>query len=101
MRHGGFGMQIEEKIIQFLFVESILIYICNLQYHSDFLPQHRMMGKQRRYPVVRVTIDLCKSHLVTIETLRNHSLSQHQIVFAIVEKYIGIVTNINFVPHRM
>ncbi len=36
-------------------------------------------------------IDLCKSRLVTIETPRNHNLSQHQIVFAIVEKYIGIV----------
>jgi hypothetical protein len=53
MRRGGFGMQIEEKIIQFLFMESILIYIRNLQYRSDFPPQHRMAGKQRRYPVVR------------------------------------------------
>jgi hypothetical protein len=53
MRRGGFGMQIEEKIIQFLFVESILTYIRNLQYLSDFPPQHRMAGKPRRYPVVR------------------------------------------------
>jgi hypothetical protein len=29
-RRDGFGMQIEEKIIQFLFVESILIYIRDL-----------------------------------------------------------------------
>jgi hypothetical protein len=36
----------------------------------------------------RIKIDLCKSRLVTIETPRNHSLSQHQTVFAIVEKYI-------------
>ncbi len=47
----------------------------------------------------RITIDLCKSHLVTIETPRNHSLSQHQIIFAIVEKYIGIIKNINFKSH--
>jgi hypothetical protein len=36
----------------------------------------------------QITIDLCKSRLVTIETPRNHSLSQHQIIFASVEKYI-------------
>ncbi len=49
----------------------------------------------------RIRIDLCKSRLVTIETPRNHSLSQHQIIFSIVEKYIGIVTNINFKSHWM
>ncbi len=49
----------------------------------------------------QITIDLCKSSLVTIETPRNHSLSQHRIVFTIVEKYIGIVTNIDLEPHRM
>jgi hypothetical protein len=38
-------------------------------------------------------IDLYKSHLVTIETPRNHTLSHHQIVFTIVEKYVGIVMN--------
>jgi hypothetical protein len=40
-----------------------------------------------------ITIDLYKSCLITIETQRNHSTSKHQIVFAIVEKYIGTVTN--------
>ena len=36
---GGFGMQkIEEKIIQFLFAESILIYIYDLQYCSEIPP---------------------------------------------------------------
>jgi hypothetical protein len=31
-------MQIEEKIIQFLFVECILIYIRDLQYRSEISP---------------------------------------------------------------
>jgi hypothetical protein len=47
-----------------------------------------------------IMIDLCKSHLIIIETPRIHSLSQHQIVFAIVEKYIGIVRKINFKLHQ-
>jgi hypothetical protein len=38
-------------------------------------------------------IDLYKSCLVTIETPRNHTSSQHRSVFAIVEKYVGIVMN--------
>ena len=37
-RRDGFGMQIEVKIIQFLFVESILIYIRDLQYRSELPP---------------------------------------------------------------
>jgi hypothetical protein len=41
----------------------------------------------------RITIDLYKSCLVTIETPINHSSSQHQTVFAIVKKYIGTVAN--------
>ncbi len=41
----------------------------------------------------RITIDLYKSRLVTIETPRNHTSSQHRIVFAIIEKYVGIVMN--------
>jgi hypothetical protein len=70
--------------------ESIRRYICRV-YHQ--LLQYIAKLK-------RITIDLCKSRLVTIETPKNHSLSQHQIIFAIVEKYIGIVTNINFKSHR-
>jgi hypothetical protein len=35
-------------------------------------------------------IDLYKSWLITIETPPNHTSSQHQIVFAILEKYVGI-----------
>jgi hypothetical protein len=69
--------------------ESIRKYICRV-YHQ--LLQY--IAKLRQ-----ITIDLCKSRLVTIETPRNHSLSQHQIIFTIVEKYIGIVTNINFKSH--
>ena len=38
-------------------------------------------------------IDLYKSCLVTIETPRNHNSSQHQIVFAILEKYVEIAMN--------
>jgi hypothetical protein len=38
-------------------------------------------------------IELYKSRLVTIEAPRNHTLSQHRIVFAIVGKYVGIVMN--------
>jgi hypothetical protein len=70
--------------------ESIHKYVCRV-YHQ--LLQY--IAKLRR-----VTIDLCKSRLITIETSRNHSLSQHWIIFAIVEKYIGIVTNINFKSHQ-
>jgi hypothetical protein len=69
--------------------ESIRKYVCRV-YHQ--LSQY--IAKLRQ-----ITIDLCKSRLVTIETPRNHSLSQHQIVFAIVENYIGIVTNIVFKSH--
>jgi hypothetical protein len=70
--------------------ESICMFVCRV-YHQ--LLQY--IAKLRR-----IMIDLCKSRLVTIETPRNHSLSQHQIIFAIVEKYIGIVTNINFKSHQ-
>ncbi len=79
------------KLSFFLIVhtESIHKYVCRV-YHQ--LLQY--IAKLRQ-----ITIELCKSHLVTIETPRTHSLSQHWIVFAIVEKYIGIVTNINFKSH--
>jgi hypothetical protein len=63
--------------------ESIRMYECRV-YHQ--LLQY--IAKLRQ-----ITIDLYKSGLVTIEIPRNHSSSQHQIVFAIVEKYIGIVAN--------
>ncbi len=41
----------------------------------------------------QIMIGLYKSRLPTIETSRNHKLSQHQIVVATVEKYVGIVMN--------
>jgi hypothetical protein len=49
--------------------------------------------KESQYNAKRrqITIDLYKSRLITIETPRHHTSSQHQIVFAIVEKYVGIV----------
>jgi hypothetical protein len=47
--------------------ESIRKYVCRV-YHQ--LSQY--IAKLRQ-----ITIDLCKSRLVTIETPRNHSLSQH------------------------
>jgi hypothetical protein len=50
MRPGGFCMQIEEKIIQFLFVESILIYVHNLQYHSDSPPPTSNGRKAKEIP---------------------------------------------------
>ena len=34
----GSACKIEEKIIQFLFVETIFIYIRDLQYHSEIPP---------------------------------------------------------------
>ncbi len=62
---------------------SALEYICSL-YHKEL----QYIAKLRW-----ITIDLYKSHLVTIETPRNHISLQHWIVFAIVEKYVGIVMN--------
>jgi hypothetical protein len=55
--------------------ESKHKYVCRV-YHqlSQYIAELR-----------QITIDLCKSRLVTIETPRNHSLSQHQIIFAIIE----------------
>ncbi len=41
----------------------------------------------------RITIDLYKSHLITVETPRYHTSSQHRIVFIVVEKYVRIVMN--------
>jgi hypothetical protein len=38
--------------MQFLFVESISIYIRDLQYPVKFPPQHLLAGKPRRCPVV-------------------------------------------------
>ncbi len=80
----------ENRLFFIVRTESKCKYICRV-YHQ--LSQY--IAKWRQFK-----IDLCKSHLVTIEHPRNHSLSQHWIVFAIIEKYIGIVRNINFVPHR-
>jgi hypothetical protein len=62
---------------------SALEYTCSL-YHKEL----QYIAKLRR-----ITIDLYKSCLITIETPRNHTSSQHRIVFAIVEKYVGIVLN--------
>jgi len=70
--------------------ESIRKFICRV-YHQ--LSQY--IAKLRR-----ITMDLCKSRLVAIETPRNHSLSQNQNFFAIVEKYIQVVTYINFKSHQ-
>ncbi len=71
-------------------IESIHKYVCSV-YHQ----LSKYIAKLRQ-----IMIDLCKSCLVTIETPSNHSLPQHQIIFAIVEKYMGIVTNINFKSHQ-
>jgi hypothetical protein len=46
-------------------------------------------------------IDHYKSRLSTVETPRNHNLSQHQIVFAIVEKYVGIVMTFLISKNRL
>ncbi len=62
---------------------SAVEYICSL-YHKE----SQYIAKLRR-----IMIDLYKSRLVTIETPRNYTLSQHRIVFAIVEKYVGVVMN--------
>jgi hypothetical protein len=80
-----------QKTIFFFIVctESIRKYVCRV-YHQ--LLQY--IAKLRR-----ITIDLCKSRLVTVETPRNHSLPQHQKKIAIVEIYIGIVMNIDFKSH--
>ncbi len=80
-----------QKIVFFSIIctESIRMYVCRV-YHQLL----HYIAKLRQ-----ITIDLCKLRLVTIETPRNHSLSHHRIVFAIVEIYIGIVTNINFKLH--
>ena len=42
--------KIEEKIIQFLFVESILIYIRDLQYRSKIPPPNIDGGKAKVIP---------------------------------------------------
>ncbi len=62
---------------------SALEYIYSL-YHKE----SQYIAKLRQ-----ITIEPYKSHLVTIETPRNHTLSQHQIVFSFVENYVGIVMN--------
>ncbi len=47
-------MRIEEKIIQFLFMEScILIYICDLQYCSEIPPPTSNGGKAKKIPTQR------------------------------------------------
>jgi hypothetical protein len=57
-----------QKTVFFIIcTESICKYVCRV-YHQ--LLQY--IAKLRQ-----ITIDLCKSRLVTIETPRNHSLSQH------------------------
>ncbi len=68
---------------KYIHKSSALEYICSL-YHKE----SQYIAKLRR-----ITIDLYKSRLVTIETSRNHTLSQHWIVFAIVERYVGILMN--------
>ncbi len=89
--HYGESHEPQKTIFFIVRTESMHTYVCRV-YHQ--LLQY--IAKLRQ-----ITIDLCKSRLVTIETPRNHSLTQHQIVFAIVEKYIGIVTNIGFKSHQM
>ncbi len=59
---------------------SALELICSL-YHKEL----QYIAKIRQ-----ITIDLDNLRLVTIETSRNHNSSQHQIVFAIVDNYVGI-----------
>ncbi len=71
------------QLPKYIHNSSALEYICSL-YHKEL----QVIAKVRW-----ITIDLYKSCLVTIETPRNHNSSQHQIVFAIVEKYVGIVMN--------
>jgi hypothetical protein len=68
---------------KFIHESSALGYMCSL-----FHKVSQYIAKLRQ-----IMIDLYKSCLVTIETPRNHTSSQHQIVFAIVEKYVGIVMN--------
>jgi hypothetical protein len=41
-------------------------------------------------------IEVNTSHLATIETPTNHNFSQQEIVFAIIEKYLGIVLGFPF-----
>ena len=53
VRHGN----LEEKILLFLSVESILIYIRDSNTVEKFPPQHRMAGKPRRYPVFHGVMD--------------------------------------------
>jgi hypothetical protein len=83
-------MSLIKPFFSIVCTESICKYVCRV-YHQ--LSQY--IAKLRQ-----ITIDLCKSCLVTIETPRNHSLTQHQIVFAILEKYIGFFTNIVFKSHQ-
>jgi hypothetical protein len=60
---------------------SALEYLCCL-----YRKESQYIAKLRQ-----IRIDLYKSRLITMETSRNHTSSQHQIVFAIIEKYILIV----------
>ena len=48
---------LEEKVLLFLSVESILIYIRDSNTVEKFPPQHRMAGKPRRYPVFHGVMD--------------------------------------------
>ena len=41
---------LDEKILQFLFVEFILIFICNLQYCVKFPPPTSIGGKAKAIP---------------------------------------------------
>ncbi len=69
--------------LKYIHNSSALEYICSL-YHK---------GSQYIAKLRRITIELYKSRLVTVETPRSLTLSQHRIVTAIVEKYAGIVLN--------
>jgi hypothetical protein len=92
---------VNEKItnLQSMYAYKKIQTVCkrkNLHTHLMRIWVYVYKTKKSQPKLRQITIDLCKSRLVTRETPRNHSLSQHQIVFAIVEIYIGIVTNIFF-----
>jgi hypothetical protein len=60
-------MSLRKPFFFIVCTESIRKYICRV-YHQ--LLQYIANLRQ-------ITIDLCQSRLITTETLRNHSLSQH------------------------
>ncbi len=50
-------MQIEEKIIQFLFIESILIYILDLQYRVKFPSPNIFLRESQGHTQLSVVVD--------------------------------------------